>query len=93
MSAGPVRLEAARVIEEPAEASSIPTFHSVPGAAARLGVSRAFVYREIRQGHLAAFRLRGKVVISDVDLRLWVSSNLRPWEREREWHPSTGRAK
>lgn len=46
----------------------------VPGACARLGLSRSTLYLEIAAGRLRAVKVRGRTLITREDQAAWVKS-------------------
>lgn len=47
---------------------------TIPGACARLGISRSSAYVEIAQGRLRAVKARGRTLVTRVDQLEWLNS-------------------
>lgn len=55
--------------------------YSIRELAERYGVHRTTIYREISDGRLSIFKLRGRTLVSRDAVNAWQKS-MRRWERE-----------
>lgn len=55
-----------------AREAPIPLAYSIPGAANAIGISKSTVWKLIAEKRLTSFRLGGRTLIAEVDLRDFV---------------------
>jgi excisionase family DNA binding protein len=53
-----------------------PLAHQVNAACARLGVSRTTFYELLKDGKLRTFKIGGRVVVAEAELRRFVASQM-----------------